>query len=83
MQLRDCDFKVYRVHYTYDKIVRTSTCGGMDSEYSHTENGVNGSCLIVAPSTILARALFEHNYSRSRTFSSIEFIDEVSVMMRG
>lgn len=82
MLLRDCDFFVFKVSFTYDKIVRTPTLGGMDSEYSHTEKGVHGVALVVAPSSAIARALFEHN-STTRTIVEIETIGQVDLMMRG
>jgi len=81
MLLRDCDFHVFRVSYTYDKIVRRPTFGGMDSEYSHTEKDQRDSCLVIAPSTILAKALFEHSYGQTRTISDIETIGQVALMM--
>ena len=83
MLLRDCDFHIFKVSYSYDRVVRTPTFGGMDSEYSHTEHNVQSSCLVIAPSLIIAKALFETQYLTTRTIIKIEIVGQVDLMMRG
>jgi hypothetical protein len=82
MLLRDCDFQVFRAHYNHTVHHRTPTFGGMDSEYSHSEQ-VKSSCLVVAPSSVLARALFETQYGNTRELTEVETVGQVEIMIRG
>lgn len=76
--------KVFRVSFEDDYHHRTPTCGGMDSEYSHTTREPR-SDLVVAPDLETAQFLWVNRCRAitSRTNIQWEELGNVSLMVPG
>ena len=74
--------KVFRVTYEDDYHHRKSTCGGMDSEYSHTTREKMEE-YVIAPDLDTAKFLWTHRSAaiNSRTNIAWEELGNVSLMM--
>lgn len=75
---------VFQVSYEDDHYHRVDTCGGMDSEYSHTTRE-NNTELVVAPDLETAKFLWAHRCRglKSRTNIKWETLGAVSLLFTG
>lgn len=68
---------LYAFYYTHEVPVRTFTCGGMDSEFSHMERR-QGVFHVVAPTLELAKASYE--FRRPQRVYVLQRFEEICVL---
>jgi len=72
---------IFRVSYVDDHHHRVDTCGGMDSEYSHTTRDRREE-FVVAPDMETAQFLWNHQRRGIKSMTDVEWSDvgQVSIL---